>query len=137
MENFEFKEKSVSKEMIKSIIDEKLAIDDLEIENMLLTIHVEVFSKFIQGALWDPEATYPTISDIHKKLMELEELLQWSESTTYKVLTEMGFKWIQDHVIDYAAIIERVEIREWRKIFLNKMKQYREEGNIFFMQDRE
>ena len=77
MENFEFKEKSVSKEMIKSIIDEKLAIDDLEIENMLLTIHVEVFSKFIQGALWDPEATYPTISDIHKILMELEELLQW------------------------------------------------------------
>ena len=110
---------------------------DLEIENMLLTIHVEVFSKFIQGALWDPEATYPTISDIHKILMELEELPQWSESTTYKVLTEMGFKWIQDHVIDYAAIIERVEIREWRKIFLNKMKQYREESNTFFMQDRE
>ena len=77
---------------------------DLEIENMLLTIHVEVFSKFIQGALWDPEATYPTISDIHKILMELEELPQWSESTTYKVLTEMGFKWIQDHVIDQFSI---------------------------------
>ena len=60
--------------------------------------------------------------------MELGELPKWSQSTTYKVLNEMGFKWIQDHVIDCAAIIEKVEIKEWRKIYLSKMKQYREEG---------
>ena len=60
--------------------------------------------------------------------MDLEELPQWSESTSYKVLNEMGFKWIQDHVIDSAAIIEKEEIKEWRKIYLTKMKQYREEG---------
>ena len=132
---------------IKAIIDERLAtgtVEDntkspdkksafeklTEDEIMLIrkTIHVKIFSKFIKGALWDSEATYPTISYVHKVLMDLGELPQWSETTTYNILIEMGFKWLQDHVIDCAAIIERVEIREWRKIYLTKMKRYREEG---------
>ena len=94
----------------------------------MLQIHTEIFSKFIKSTLWDSEATYPTISYVHKVLMDLGVFPQWSETTTYNILCSMGFKWISDHQIDCAAIIESNEIKTWREIFLTKMARYREEG---------
>ena len=61
--------------------------------------------------------------------MNLGVFPQWSEQTTYEILSLMGFKWIADHQIDCAAIIEREEIKKWREIFLTKMAKFRREGN--------
>ena len=60
--------------------------------------------------------------------MDLGVFPQWSEKTTYEILSSMGFKWIADHQIDCAAIIERDEIKKWREIFLTKMAKFRREG---------
>ena len=60
--------------------------------------------------------------------MDLDVFPKWSESTTYNILSSMGFKWISDHRIDCAAIIERDEIKKWREIFLTKMAKFRQEG---------
>ena len=47
--------------------------------------------------------------------MNLGVFPQWSEITTYNILSSMGFKWISDHQIDCAAIIEQDEIKNGKK----------------------
>ena len=60
----------------------------------------------------------------------------WSLSTTKTIIKFMGFKFVRSHAVNHAILIENEFIRNKRKMYIEKIRQYRAEGrNIYYFDE--
>ena len=108
-----------------------------DISKIRKLIHEE-FSKFIKkaGKTIDSNAQYPTEELIHQKIRDSGEFDEWSLSTTKSIINSMGFRFVRAHAVNHSALIENKFIVDWRKRFIRKIREYRNEGrNIVFFDE--
>lgn len=76
----------------------------------------------------------PTLKKVLQAVNDDEELPNFKRSTFQKILKHLKFKYIKRHGIN--ALIDRDNIRLWRKNYLRKIKKYRTENrHIFYMDE--
>ncbi|KAL4112105.1 hypothetical protein QTP88_015953 [Uroleucon formosanum] len=97
-------------------------IDDFDKNAIRRTIHGFWFEKQL-----------PTLDKILSRINTTEGLPQFTRTTLYSLLRQMGFKYQQR--IRNSAMIERDEIVVWRRNYLEYIKRYRKEGRPIYYMD--
>lgn len=97
-------------------------IDDFDKNAIRRTIHGFWFEKQI-----------PTLDKILSRINTTEGLPQFTRTTLYSLLRQMGFKYQRRS--RNSAMTERDEIVVWRRNYLEDIKRYREEGRPIYYMD--
>lgn len=89
-------------------------------------IRRKVHSFFIKGEL-------PTLKKVLSEINEDDTLPNFKRSTFHKILKDLKFKYIKRQRNN--AIIDRDDIVLWRRNYLYKMKEFRNENRRIFYMD--
>ena len=73
-------------------------------------VHNEMSKCKKNDPLFEEDAKYPTVASIHKaiteKMTEVMPFRKWSQSTTYRILKQLGFLNLENKDIHYGLLIE-------------------------------
>ena len=136
IKEFIYERKVEDNKSIKMTSNAYEKLDDETVDELRKLIHAEMLKCNVKRMTEEnQDATYLTIGNLHKIVLDTGRFPNWSYNTFREVLLGMNIKMKGKSEVDRAILLEDENIIKWRKRYLENMEKYRLEGRTIFYVD--
>ena len=136
IKEFIYERKVEDNKSIKMTSNAYEKLDEETVDELRKLIHAEMLKCNVKRMTEEnQDATYLTIGNLHKIVLDTGRFPNWSYNTFREVLLGMNIKMKGKSEVDRAILLEDENIIKWRKRYLENMEKYRLEGRTIFYVD--